>query len=65
MVLATIGDDPGVVTAPVFGDRKVIFRVGRYIGELDYRDNTQSAEAPDVLAERATPVARAIVQRLK
>ncbi|HEX2300408.1 MAG TPA: hypothetical protein VHH34_18160 [Pseudonocardiaceae bacterium] len=53
------------MTAPVFGDRKVIFRVGRYIGELDYRDNTQSAEAPDVLAERATPVARAIVQRLK
>ncbi len=65
MVLPRIGDHPGVVRAPVFGDREVIFRVGRYIGELDYRDGTESAESPDVLAQRVTPVAQAIANRLR
>lgn len=65
VVLPTIGDDLGVVTAPVYGDRKVVFHVGRYIGELDYRDGTASAESPDVLAHRVTPVAQAIAHRLR
>ena len=64
VVLPKIGDDAGVVTAPVLGDREVVFRVGRYVGELDYRDGTESAESPDVLAQRVTPVAQAIANRL-
>jgi hypothetical protein len=63
-VLSKIGDDLGVVTAPVYDDREVVFRVGRYIGELDYRDGTESAESADVLAQRVTPVAQAIANRL-
>ncbi len=65
VVLPRIGDHPGVVSAPVFGDREVIFRVGRYVGELDYRDGTESAESPEVLAQRVTPVAQAIADDLK
>ncbi|MGH8573053.1 MAG: hypothetical protein ACREX8_10840, partial [Gammaproteobacteria bacterium] len=65
VVLPQIGDDLGAVTPAVYGDRKVVFRVGRYIGELDYRDGTESVESPDVLAHRVTPVAHAIANRLK
>ncbi|MGH3930539.1 MAG: hypothetical protein ACRDTF_11255 [Pseudonocardiaceae bacterium] len=65
VVLPTIGDDPGAVTPPIYGDRKVAFRVGRYIAELDYRDGTENAESPDVLAQRVTPVAQAITHRLR
>lgn len=65
VVLPVIGDDPGAVTPPVLGDRKVVFRVGRHLGELDYRDDTESAESPEVLAERVPPVARAIANRLR
>ncbi|HEU0086805.1 MAG TPA: hypothetical protein VFQ77_04020 [Pseudonocardiaceae bacterium] len=65
MVLPKIGDDPGAVTPPVYEDRKVVFRVGRYIGTLDYRDGTADAESPQVLAQRVAPVAQAIAPRLR
>lgn len=65
VVLPQIGEDLGAVTPPVYGDREVVFRVGRYIGQLDYRDGTENADAPEVLAQRVTPVAQAIADRLR
>ena|GEM_PF-4783127 len=65
VVLKKIGDDRARITPLIADDRRLEFRVGRYVVQLDLADKNVDEESPEVIEQRLVPVAEAIAKRLR